>query len=149
VADPALALDFTQSAHVYIGKNFTVEDGLLSNRVNAMVQTRDGFLWVGTEEGLLRFDGRPFAPAVFLPQASPVSVNALAEAPDGALWVGTRAGLARIQSGGISEPGHTISALYHPDSGEGDSIQCLHFSLTGALFVGTMTGLYRFDHDKF
>jgi len=78
VADPALALDFTQSAHVYIGKNFTVEDGLLSNRVNAMVQTRDGFLWVGTEEGLLRFDGRHFAPVVFLPLASPVSVNTLA-----------------------------------------------------------------------
>jgi len=149
IADRALALELTQAANIYIGKNFTVEDGLLSNRVNAIVQTRDGFLWVGTEEGLLRFDGRHFAPVVFLPQASPVSVSTLAEAPDGALWVGTRAGLARIQSGGMSEPGRTISALYHLDSGEGDSIQCLHFSRTGTLFVGTMTGLYRFDHDKF
>src|SRR4029077_1912809 len=149
IADRALALELTQSANVYIGKNFTVEDGLLSNRMNAIVQMRDGFLWVGTEEALLRFDGRHFAPVVFLPQASPVSVSTLAEAPDGALWVGTRAGLARIQSGGMSEPGHTISVLYHPDSGEGDSIQCLHFSRTGTLFVGTMTGLYRLDHDKF
>ncbi len=149
IDDRALALDLTQSANDYIGKNFTVEDGLLSNRVNAIVQTRDGFLWVGTEEGLLRFDGRHFAPVMFLPQASPVSVNTLAEAPDGALWVGTKRGLARIQSGGMSDPGHTISDLYHPDSGEGDSIQCLHFSRTGTLFVGTMTGLYRFDQDKF
>ena len=133
IADRALAGELTQPANVYISKNFTVEDGLLSNRVNAIVQTRDGFLWVGTEEGLLRFDGRHFAPVVFLPQASPVSVSTLAEAPDGALWVGTRAGLARIQSGGMSEPGHTISVLYHPDSGEGDSIQCLHFSRTGTL----------------
>jgi signal transduction histidine kinase/ligand-binding sensor domain-containing protein len=149
IADRALAGELTQPANVYISKNFTVEDGLLSNRVNAIVQTRDGFLWVGTEEGLLRFDGRHFAPVVFLPQASPVSVSTLAEAPDGALWVGTRAGLARIQRGGMGEPGHTISVLYHPDSGEGDSIQCLHFSRTGTLFVGTMTGLYRLDHDKF
>jgi len=149
IADRVLAGELTQPANVYISKNFTVEDGLLSNRVNAIVQTRDGFLWVGTEEGLLRFDGRHFAPVVFLPQASPVSISTLAEAPDGALWVGTRAGLARIQSGGMSEPGHTISVLYHPDSGEGDSIQCLHFSRTGTLFVGTMTGLYRLDHDKF
>jgi len=149
IGDRALALEFTQSANVYISKNFTVEDGLSSNHVNAIVQTRDGFLWVGTEEGLFRFDGRHFAPVVFLPQASPVSVNTLAEAPDGTLWVGTKAGLARIQSGGMSEPGHTTSALFHPDSGDGDSIQCLHFSRNGTLFVGTMTGLYRFDQDKF
>ena len=149
IADRMLAREPTQSDNIYIRKNFTVEDGLLSNRVNAIVQTRDGFLWIGTEEGLLRFDGRHFAPVVFLPEASPVWVNTLAEAPDGALWVGTKAGLARIQSGGMSEPGHLISALYHPDSGEGDSIQCLHFSRTGTLFVGTMTGLYRFDHDRF
>ena len=55
IADRALAHELTPSANIYIGKNFTVEDGLLSNRVNAIVQTRDGFLWVGTEEGLLRF----------------------------------------------------------------------------------------------
>jgi len=139
IADRALALELTQAANIYIGKNFTVEDGLLSNRLNAIVQTRDDFLWVGTEEGLLRFDGRHFAPVVFLPQASPVSVSTLAEAPDGALWVGTSTGLARIQSGGMSEPAHTLAALYHPDSGEGDAIQCLHFSLTGTLFVGTIS----------
>ena len=104
----ATALDLSQTTVGYVRKNFTVEDGLLSNRVNAVVQTRDGFLWIGTEEGLLRFDGRHFTPIEFLPQASPVSVSALAEAPDGALWVGTKAGLARIPSGGLSELGHTI-----------------------------------------
>jgi signal transduction histidine kinase/ligand-binding sensor domain-containing protein len=148
IANRVVAVDSAPSASGYIEKNFTVEDGLLSNRVNTILQTRDGFLWVGTAEGLLRFDGRHFAPIVFLPQSSPASVTALAEAPDGALWVGTLAGLARIEMGGMSEPGHAKSALYHPNTVEGDSIQCLHFSRSGTLFVGTMTGMYRMDGDK-
>ena len=147
IADRALALDLTQSA--YIGKNFTVEDGLLSNDVNVILQTRDGFLWIGTAEGLLRFDGRHFTAIKFLPQDSPILVRALAEAPDGALWVGTPGGLARIPSGGPSELDHTVFSLYHPGSGDGDSVQCLHFSRNGDLWVGTLTGLYRFEHGRF
>jgi hypothetical protein len=82
---PARAIELPEPAS-YVRKNFTVEDGLLSNNVNAVLQTRDGFLWIGTQDGLLRFDGRHFTPIQFLPQASPILVNALAEAPDGALW---------------------------------------------------------------
>jgi ligand-binding sensor domain-containing protein len=145
---PARAIELPEPAS-YGRKNFTVEDGLLSNNVNAVLQTRDGFLWVGTQDGLLRFDGRHFTPIQFLPQASPILVNALAEAPDGALWVGTKAGLARIPSPGSVEPGRTVSSIYHPGSGDGDSVQCLHFSRNGDLWVGTHTGLYRFEHGGF
>jgi ligand-binding sensor domain-containing protein len=106
-------------------------------------------LWVGTQDGLLRFDGRHFTPIKFLPQDSPVLVNRLAEAPDGALWVGTPGGLARIPSGGSGEPGTVASSVYHPGSGDGDSVQCLHFSRNGDLWVGTLTGLYRFANGKF
>jgi Two component regulator propeller len=55
-----LALDPTQPAGSYIRTAFTVEDGLPSNVVNAIVQTRNGFLWIGTDAGLARFDGRHF-----------------------------------------------------------------------------------------
>jgi signal transduction histidine kinase/streptogramin lyase len=145
----ALALDPSESGAGYVSQKFTVEDGLLSDNVNAILQTRDGFLWIGTQDGLLRFDGRHFTPIQFLPQASAILVSALAEAPDGALWVGTRAGLARIASPGSSELGRTVSSIYHPGSGEGDSVQCLHFSRNGDLWVGTHTGLYRFEHGRF
>jgi PAS domain S-box-containing protein len=144
-----LALAPPEPASGYVIKNFTVEDGLLSNEVNVILQTRDGFLWIGTAEGLLRFDGRHFTPIKFLPQDSPILVRALAEGPDGALWVGTPGGLARISSGGSNEPDHTVTSLYHPGYGDGDSVQCLHFSRNGDLWVGTLTGLYRFDHGKF
>jgi signal transduction histidine kinase/ligand-binding sensor domain-containing protein len=145
----ATALDLSETTAGYVRKNFTVEDGLLSNRVNAVLQTRDGFIWVGTEAGLLRFDGRHFTAIEFLPKASHVLVSALAEAPDGALWVGTRGGLARIPSGGPGELEHITSSQYHPGAGDADWIQCLHFSRKGDLFVGTMTGLYRFEHGGF
>ena len=145
----ARALDQPEAASGYVSKNFSVEDGLLSNNVNVLLQTRDGFLWIGTPDGLLRFDGRHFTPVKFLPQDSPVVVSALVEAPDGALWVGTPGGLARIPSGGSGESGHMVSSLYHPGSGDGDSVQCLHFSRNGDLWVGTLTGLYRFADGKF
>ena len=146
---PALALDPPESGAGYVIQKFTVEDGLLSNNVNVILQTRDGFLWIGTQDGLLRFDGRHFMPIQFLQQASPILVSALAEAPDGALWVGTRSGLARIPSPGSVELGRTVSSVFHPDSGEGDSIQCLHFSRKGEFWVGTHTGLYRFENGRF
>jgi hypothetical protein len=45
-----LTLDPPEPASGYVIKNFTVEDGLLSNEVNVILQTRDGFLWIGTAE---------------------------------------------------------------------------------------------------
>jgi len=143
----ARALDRPEPTSGYVIQKFTVEDGLLSNNVNAILQTRDGFLWIGTQDGLLRFDGRHFTPIQFLPQASPILVSALAEAPDGAIWVGTRAGLARIPSPRSVELGRI--SIYHSASGEGDSVQCLHFSRNGDLWVGTHTGLYRFENGGF
>jgi signal transduction histidine kinase/ligand-binding sensor domain-containing protein len=143
------AFDSLETTDGYARKSFTVEDGLSSNNVNAIVQTGDGFLWVGTKEGLLRFDGRHFMPISFLQQASPLSVSALAVAPDGALWVGTGNGVARIAGGQTGDSGHVVSTLYHPGTGEGDSIQSLHITRKGQLFVGTMTGFYRFERDTF
>src|SRR5260370_12508861 len=92
----ARALDLPEPASSYVRKNFTVEDGLLSNNVNAVLQTRDGFLWIGTQDGLLRFDGRHFTPIQFLPQASPILVKALPEAPVAPLRSGPRPRLPRI-----------------------------------------------------
>jgi len=96
-----LALDSLVTNGGYVRKSFTVEDGLSSNNVNAIAQTEDGFFWVGTKEGLLRFDGRHFTPISLLPQPSPLSVSALAVAPDGAAssFVGTMTGFYRFERG--------------------------------------------------
>src|ERR1700756_3661324 len=57
----ALALKPAQLApSEYVRKNFTIEDGLPDSHVNAIVQSQNGYLWVGTEGGLARFDGEHF-----------------------------------------------------------------------------------------
>ena len=46
----------------YVRTDFTIEDGLPDNTIDAIVQTGNGLLWVGTESGLASFDGRIFTP---------------------------------------------------------------------------------------
>jgi ligand-binding sensor domain-containing protein len=71
-----------------------VEQGLPQNKVTAVVQTRDGYLWVGTYNGLARFDGVHFT--VFddnnTPELRSSRVTSLFEAGDGTLWIGTESG---------------------------------------------------------
>ncbi len=83
-------------------RRFTTEDGLPGNIIKAVLQAQNGYLWVGTEEGLARFDGRQFrsftadnTPAL---RAIGQTVWSLAEAPDGTIWAGIFGGLLRIQN---------------------------------------------------
>jgi signal transduction histidine kinase/ligand-binding sensor domain-containing protein len=79
-----------------------VEDGLPRNAVTAAVQTRDGYLWLGTYAGLVRFDGVRFV--VFNDNNTPALKNnritSLYEAADGTLWIGHETGdVTRFQAG--------------------------------------------------
>ena len=100
---PAFALDPHKTIAQYAHEVWTTKNGLPEADVMAILQTRDGYLWVGSEEGLARFDGVTFA--VFDHRNSPLPNNriqALLEAPDGSLWVGTENGLARLKDGQFS-----------------------------------------------
>jgi len=86
------SLDISQYAH----NAWTVRDGFFRGAIHAIAQTPDGYLWLGTEFGLLRFDGvRPtrWQPPDGERLPSPY-VNQLLATKDGRLWIGTRAGLA-------------------------------------------------------
>jgi signal transduction histidine kinase/ligand-binding sensor domain-containing protein len=82
-----------------------MENGLPQNTVQALVQTKDGFVWLGTEVGLARFDGNSFQ--VFDKNSTPAlpgnDVRCLLAAKDGTLWVGTSEGLARWKDGAVKE----------------------------------------------
>ena len=103
-----------------------MENGLPQNSIHAMAQTADGYLWLGTEAGLVRFDGVQFA--VFDRGSKPGlpdnDVRCLLAAPDGALWIGTGEGLARLEHGAMKVfttadglPGNAIRALWPGENG--------------------------------
>ena len=80
-------------------RDLTEVDGLSESDVTAVVQDRTGFVWLGTEDGLDRYDGFKFQ--VFRPIPDDTKslpdawIDALHVDPAGQLWVGTRNGLAR------------------------------------------------------
>src|SRR4051812_11249054 len=81
-------------AQSYRIRSWKAEDGLPQNSVTSILQTRDGYLWLGTFNGLTRFDGVQFT--VQVPENTPGlpsnRILALFEDHDGALVIGTEAG---------------------------------------------------------
>src|SRR5438045_3541382 len=63
-ASRANALDATKDFAQYAIRNWQAEDGLQQDQVNALTQTPDGYLWIGTQRGLVRFDGIRFTPVI-------------------------------------------------------------------------------------
>src|SRR6267143_4675949 len=92
--DPSL--DVSQYAHTA----WSFRDGFSKGRVTSFAQTPDGYLWLGTEFGLLRFDGVRSVP--WQPPRDELPnkwIRSLITAPDGTLWIGTFRGLASWKNG--------------------------------------------------
>src|SRR5215831_783431 len=73
----------------YSVKVWQTDEGLPQNSVWAITQTRDGYLWVGTQQGLVRFDGIRFTPVddKAAPELRHGFITALTTARDGSLWI--------------------------------------------------------------
>jgi len=89
------SLEITQYAHT----TWSLDKGFLRGAVHSIAQTPDGFLWLGTEFGLVRFDGVKFVEwpiDQFLPATQ---IRSLLAGHDGTLWMGTARGLASMKEG--------------------------------------------------
>jgi ligand-binding sensor domain-containing protein len=132
-AAPAQALDPTRAITQYGHNVYTTLQGLPQNSVQAVVQTRDGFLWLGTQEGLVRFDGIRFT--LFDEKNEPAfrdhDVRKLCEDREGALWIGTSDGLVRLAGGAFTSFGQS-SGL------PSNRITALFVDKKGRLWVGTI-----------
>jgi len=98
---PARALGTARTLKQYGRQSWQSDTGLPQNTVHAIVQARDGYLWMATEGGLVRFDGqdlRTFDPGN-TPQLPSASINDLAVDEQGTLWIGTAAGLVTLTGG--------------------------------------------------
>src|SRR5215469_4256024 len=88
-AGSALALDPSHLLSQYGHTAWRTQDGYFGANITSLAQTADGYLWIGTLNGLLRFDGVRFVPMTRLAgQQAPASVGSLMAARDGSLWIG-------------------------------------------------------------
>jgi len=91
---PSIPADATEALRVYAHDVWQVENGLPQDAVQAITQTKDGYLWLGTEQGVVRFDGVRFT--VFNRKNTPALKNSYTRTlyadSDGALWIGMASG---------------------------------------------------------
>lgn len=122
---------------------WNTDTGLPQNTVNAMVQTRDGYLWLGTRDGLARFDGARFTVFGLQDGLPSIEINALCEDHAGNLWIGTSGGLCRLVNGRIEKlplPQQRTSS---------DEIATLLVDANERLWIGTHHGLELFQNGNF
>lgn len=84
-------------AQRYSFQSYSEESGLNNLSVQCLLQDRVGFIWVGTENGLFRYDGHQFVSFHREHGLPDLMINALHESGDGVLWIGTNAGLFRLE----------------------------------------------------
>ena len=140
-------------------EHLTIEDGLSQNAGLAIFQDSKGYLWIGSQDGLNRYDGFAFKIYKHDPEdpssISHNSILAITEDKDGYLWIGTwGGGLNRF------DPVTETFVSYHSDPNESsslssDTVTSIKQDSNGALWVGTLAGLDRynpstngFDHFK-
>jgi ligand-binding sensor domain-containing protein len=127
----------------FVHTSWTAKDGAPGD-VYALAQTTDGFLWLGTMQGLYRFDGITFER--YEPQSGPAfpssSIMSLLALPNGDLWIGfLDEGVGRLRDGRntnyTNADGLTLGTVFS-----------LAQDREGAIWAGTNGGLARFDHDQ-
>jgi ligand-binding sensor domain-containing protein len=136
-AAPARAIDPSRALSQYVHQQWHAADGLPQETVQALVQSSDGYLWIGTQDGLARYDGSHFA--LFhrnTPGLGNRDIHALAAGPDGEVWIGTGRGLYVHRRGIITAAGMNprLAAAI---------VRCLIRTRDGAVLAGTTAGLFR------
>lgn len=131
----------TAGAQVLPFHTYSVNDGLLQSTVYSVFQNSKGFLWIGTQDGVSKFDGYSFTNYTTDEGLVNNRVLCIAEDNVGAMWFGTASGVSRFSNGrfetfgaarGIPD-GIVYSILSGPD---------------GTLWMGTKGGLIRIQSDS-
>jgi ligand-binding sensor domain-containing protein/signal transduction histidine kinase len=140
----ASALDPNRSLSEFGNQIWLTENGLPQNTVQTILQTRDGYLWIGTQEGLARFNGTGFT--VFdkenTPQLKSNDVRSLLEDRSGTLWISTSYGLVKMERGAFKS---FTTAEGLPDNNIGPLAE----AGDGAIWISTAAGLVRYANQSF
>jgi ligand-binding sensor domain-containing protein/signal transduction histidine kinase len=139
---PALGGPVRQGLDDFTVTTWNENDGLSASRLTAIEQDQDGYLWIGTDVGVMRFDGVRFQSLNKLGESrlpdSPVTT--LLSASDRSLWVGIGPGVSRIHRGTITS--------YSEREGFDSYATSLLEDRSGTIWAGTGRGLLRFDGQR-
>jgi len=142
---PVLAIDPDKEISQYVLDTWGIEEGLPQNSVTAIVRDRKGYLWLGTQEGLVRFDGVRFT--VYNKKNAPGILDtwiiALCECRDDMLWIGTHGGgLCSLKDG--------VFTAYTTEQGLSDDfIWTICSDGEGGVWIGTENGLSHLENGEF
>ena len=127
----------------YTWRSWTHLDGLPGSQVWVITQDQAGYIWLGTNQGLVRFDGVRFVsgPQLGFAQLPERSVRGLLVSRDGSLWVSFNAGASRIR-------GATIQHFTMRDGLPAGAFSALAEDRNGAIWGGSASGLYRFAGNR-
>ncbi len=145
LAQASFALDPSKALTQYAHRIWGQEEGLFQPTVYAILQTHDGFLWLGTQDSLIRFDGVHFHE--FSETGRPVLnrslIRALLEDDEKNLWIASiGAGVARISPDGSLKRYTTKEGL------PSDTTFCLASDSDGSIWVCTNQGLARLKGER-
>jgi ligand-binding sensor domain-containing protein len=138
VGGHALALDPLRQPSQYVLDNWQVSEGLPQASALAIARTPDGYLWVGTQEGVARFDGVRFTvfDANNEPAFSDNYVSALLVDRAARLWIGTAAGVVVLENG-------RFTAFTRIGQLEHAYVRSIAEGSAGQIWVGTESGLFE------
>jgi len=149
ILNPSLAKAEVDQSSVF--KNLTVSDGLSERTVTAIYQDKTGYIWIGTRDGLLRYDGEKFITHKAIPfskfSLSASYISSIAETKDGNLWIGTDGGGVNVFN-----PKRETFEHIRPDRGQAlihsDRAWYVYVASDQDVWIGTLGGgLSRIDSD--
>jgi len=133
----------------YLVDKWDMEKGIPSNSINSIAQTPDGYLWIATAKGLVRFDGIKFSTVPFIEKEKnkhqeTIKPDILFTDKQGTLWIGSSAGLSYHFENGQFKTFTGADGLTRGD------IRCIKEDMKGNLWIGfRVSYVNRFSNGEF
>ena len=134
---------FGASAQHYNFRNFSIEDGLEQSHINTVYQDKKGYIWIGGNGGLTRFDGKNFKTWTVKDSLPSANILAIAEDSKGILWISC------ANNGVASFDGKKFTHYTEANGLAANDVRAIFEDSKGNLWFGTFSGVSKFTKGKF